>query len=55
MDPVTAGLQLANTIGLIVLEAMKGQTPQQKEAIWNWYVEDVKWWRKWLKLDTPSA
>lgn len=38
----------------IVLEAMKGQTPEQRKQIWDWYIEDVKWWRKVLKIDKPS-
>ncbi len=35
----------------IVLEAMEGQTPEQKKIIWDWYITDVAWWRKKLKLD----
>jgi len=35
----------------IVLEAMQGQTPEQKAVIWSWYVKDVEAWRKLLKLD----
>jgi len=35
----------------IVLEAMKGQSPEQKEKIWQFYINDIEWWRKALKID----
>lgn len=34
----------------IVILAMEGQTPAQREQMWNWYIEDVKFWRALLKL-----
>ncbi len=35
----------------IILEAMKGQTPEQRKVMWDWYIKDIEWWRKQLKLD----
>jgi len=35
----------------VVLEAMRGQTPEQKRQMWDWYIADVERWRKLLKLD----
>ncbi len=35
---------------IIVLEAMDGQTPEQKSKLWDWYIQDVERWRKWLKI-----
>jgi hypothetical protein len=35
----------------IVLAAMEGQTPEQKQKMWDWYITDVERWRKLLKLD----
>lgn len=35
----------------IVLEAMRGQTPEQRAQMWTWYVEDIARWRRLLKLD----
>lgn len=35
----------------IVLEGMKGQTPEQRAKMWDWYVSDVEKWRKFLKID----
>ena len=34
----------------IVLEAMKGQTAEQKKIMWDWYIKDIEWWRKILKI-----
>lgn len=47
---VTAFCTMVNTIGLCVLEGMRGQTPEQKKTMWQWYVDDVTWWRKFLGL-----
>ena len=33
----------------IVLEAMRGQTVEQKKILWDWYIEDQKAWREDLK------
>ena len=38
----------------IVLEAMRGQTVEQKQRMWEWYIKDVEWWRRVLKLDAPT-
>ena len=35
----------------IVLEAMRGQTPEQRAQMWQWYIEDMKWWRALLDDD----
>lgn len=35
----------------IVLEAMKGQSPEQREKMWGRYIEDSDKWRAfWEKL-----
>ena len=44
-------LAIIELILRIVLEAMEGQTPEQKKQIWDWYIKDVEYWRKLLKLD----
>lgn len=36
----------------VVLEAMRGQTPEQREKIWQWYIEDMARWRKIIGLDS---
>jgi hypothetical protein len=35
----------------IVLVAMEGQTPAQREKMWEWHIETIEWWRKALKID----
>ncbi len=35
----------------IVLAAMEGQTPEQRAIMWGWYIKDVEWWRRVLKID----
>lgn len=39
----------------IVLEAMRGQTPEQKKVMWDWYIDDVRRWRKILGLDSRDG
>lgn len=33
----------------IVLEAMKGQTAEQKKILWQWYIDDQQAFREWIK------
>lgn len=35
----------------IILLAMEGQTPEQRAKMWDWYIKDIEWWRKILKID----
>lgn len=39
----------------VILEAMRGQTPEQKQKMWDWYIKDVEHWRKLLKIDEPQG
>lgn len=45
------GEKLLELLLELVLEAMKGQTPEQKKQMWDWYIEDIKWWRKFLGIE----
>lgn len=38
----------------IVVLAMEGQTPEQRAKMWDWYITDVAWWRKALKIDPQN-
>jgi len=38
----------------IVKLAMEGQSPAQREKMWDWYIQDVTWWRTKLKIDAPE-
>jgi hypothetical protein len=44
-------LTIIELILRIVVEAMEGQTPEQKKIMWDWYITDVERWRRLLKLD----
>ena len=44
-------LTIIELILRIVLQAMEGQSPEQKQKMWDWYIADVERWRKLLKLD----
>lgn len=44
---LTAALTLANTIALIILEGMKGQTPEQKRVLWQWWID---FWGPWYRF-----
>jgi len=35
----------------IVKLAMEGQSIEQRQKMWEWYIQDVAFWRKLLKLD----
>ena len=51
MDPLTVFAELAVAITNLVTEMVKGQTPEQKAIIWQWYIEDHKRWRAFFKVD----
>ena len=51
MDPITAFVNLATELTKLITVAMEGQTPEQRATIWAWYIKDVEWWRKTLKID----
>jgi hypothetical protein len=51
MDPLTAVLQLANTIAEIVKLAMEGQPPDVRAELWRQHLEDENAWREfWSHL-----
>ena len=47
-------LSLLDSVLKIVTLAMEGQTPEQRKIIWDWYIADVRWWRRLLKIDEPG-
>jgi hypothetical protein len=44
------GTALLNVIKL----GMEGQSPEQREKMWQWYVTDIERMRTWLKLDKET-
>lgn len=45
------GERIVELVLEIVLEAMRGQTPDQKRQMWDWHIENVKAWRKFWGVD----
>ena len=35
----------------IWLTALEGQPPEVRERLWQLYLKDIEWWRKFLKID----
>lgn len=50
MDPVTAFFQAITALAEMVTELSRGQTDAQKQAMWQWYVDDIKALRDLMKL-----
>ncbi len=51
MDPVTAFANLITSLTQLVTAMVEGQTPEQKAKLWDWYIADVAFWRRVLKID----
>lgn len=51
MDPLTAWAVATTAVAEMITEIIKGQSPEVKAQIWMWWVEDMKRWRKFFKLD----
>lgn len=47
-------LAFSKSILDLVTEMIKGQPPDVKKQLWEWYVADMKWWRNFLKIDVPK-
>ena len=45
------GLAILELLLKLIVTAMEGQTPEQKKIMWDWYIQDVKWWRKILGIE----
>jgi hypothetical protein len=51
VDPITACALATRAIAEMVTEIVKGQPPEVKRQLWDWYVEDQKRWRRLFKLE----
>lgn len=52
MDPITASVNLITALTNLVAAMSEGQTPEQKKILWDWYIADVQFWRKFFKIDS---
>lgn len=50
MDPVTAWALATKAIAEMVTAMVQGQSPEQKQKIWDWFIADQERWRKWFHL-----
>lgn len=51
MDPISAWAVAVGKIADMITEIARGQTPAQREKIWQWFVEDQERWRRLLGID----
>lgn len=51
MDPVTAFALVVKAVAEMVTEIVKGQPPEQKAKLWQWYIDDLERWRKLFGLE----
>jgi hypothetical protein len=51
VDPITACALATKAIAEMITEIVKGQPPEVRRQMWDWYVEDQKRWRRWFKLE----
>ncbi len=54
MDPVTAFALVVKAVAEMITEIVKGQTPEQKQKLWDFYIQDVERWRHLFHLDQPK-
>lgn len=54
MDPITAALNLANTIAEIVKLSIESQPPEVRAEFARMQMEDMKRWREFLERFNPS-
>jgi len=55
VDPLTAALQLVNSILALITAVVESQPPDVRATLWRMHVEDLKEWRAFLKsLKLPA-
>lgn len=51
MDPVTAALNVIAELTKLATVVIESQPPEVRAELWKIYLDDLKWWRKFLKID----
>lgn len=54
MDPLTAFFTFATKLAELCIVIAEGQPPEVKKQVWEWWIEDVKAWRKVFKIEPPK-
>jgi hypothetical protein len=44
-------IELVKSLNVLLTELIKSQPPEVQRQLWEWYVQDVKWWRHFLHID----
>ena len=55
MDPLTAALNLASQVTVVIGKFLDGATPEQKAQLIQFYIDDQKWWRGLIDRLKPQA
>ncbi len=48
---ITVFVQLVVALTNLAIAMAEGQTPEQKKIIWDWWIKDITFWRKFFKID----
>jgi hypothetical protein len=51
MDPLTAWAQAVKAIAEMITEIVKGQPPEVRTQMWEWWVADQARMRRFFKVD----
>lgn len=51
MDPVTAFANIIIELTKLATAIVESQPPEVRKQIWEWYVQDIKFWRKVFKVE----
>ena len=51
MDPITAWAIAVGKVADMITEIVRGQPPEVRAKVWDWWIKDQERWRKFLKLD----
>lgn len=55
MDPITAWALAVRALAEMVTEIVRGQPPEIRQQVWQWWLEDQARWRKLLNLDSRTV
>lgn len=50
IDPITSFTNLIIELTKLVSTIVEGQPPEVRKQLWEWYVQDIKFWRKLFKI-----
>lgn len=48
---IIASASAVKSVAELIRYCMEGATPQQREKMWQWYIDDMTRWRKFWGLE----